>query len=105
LSAPYNPPVKGTDFVTYVQLKSMAVAGEVLTNPTIEAGDFTVSKDDGSVAALATTPTVSPAGSKWVKVTVSATEKNCDNCKVDWSDLSDPKVFADDWLCIPTTAA
>jgi len=104
MGAPYNPPKSGEDFVTYVRLKDMAVAGRYKVNPTLASGDFTVSIDDGNEAPLGTTPTVSPAGSAWVKVTLAVGEFTGGNIKVAWSDQTVPPEWADGYICIPPTA-
>lgn len=48
--------------------------GQLLTNPPLAAGDFTVSNNHGAFAQLATLPTVAPAGSAVVRVQLTATE-------------------------------
>lgn len=50
--------------------------------PTIVAGDFTISKDFGAFANLATLPTVSPSGSSSVKIELSATEMTADKIRI-----------------------
>jgi hypothetical protein len=99
----YNPPNKNEDFVFYLALEDMSVAGTFKANPTIAAGDFQVSKDDGALTNLATLPTVSPAGSVWVKISLSATEMNADVVKIQAIDQTSPKEWADFALAIPTT--
>jgi len=51
-------------------------------DPTIAAGDFTISKDFGTFANLATLPTVSPSGSSSVKIDLSATEMTADKIRI-----------------------
>lgn len=104
MAAPYNPPVKNQDMIFYIQLQDMATPGRVKVNPTIAAGDFKISGDDGALANLATLPSVSPAGSSWVKITISQAEKNVDNLKVQAIDQTSPAEWADWGVCIPTTA-
>lgn len=103
MAAPYNPPVKGEDFVTYIALQDAADPQSFKANPTIAAGDFKVSKDGGALANLATLPTVEPAASIWVKITLSATEMTADNVAIQAIDQTDPKEWADWALSIPTT--
>lgn len=104
MAAPYNPPVKNEDFVIYVSLEDMANPGAFKANPTIAAGDFTVSKDGGAFANLTTLPTVTPAAGKTVKISLSATEMNADNVTIMCSDQTSPKEWADLVISIPTTA-
>jgi len=96
----YVPPKKNTEYIFYVSLE--AWAGHVMqVNPTIVAGDAKVSTDSGAVGNLTTLPSVDPAGSVFVKVTVSATEMNGDNTKV-W--LHDPDgEWCDLAITIPTS--
>lgn len=105
MSAPYNPPVKNQDFITYIALENVSAPGNFKANPTIAAGDFQVSKDGGALANLSTLPSVSPASSIWVKITLSATEKNADNVAVQCIDQTSPKEWADFAFCIPTTSS
>lgn len=104
MAAPYNPPVKNEDFVIYVTLTDLAALGSFKANPTIAAGDWKVSKDGGALANLATLPAVTPAGSIWVKITLSATEMNADNVAIQGIDQTDPKEWADFAMSIPTTS-
>lgn len=105
MAAPYNPPVKSQDFVTYIGLRSASNGNKFQVNPTIEAGDFKISKDGGALANLATLPVVEPSGSKMVKITISDTEKGADNVTIIASDQTDPEEWADFMLTIPTTSA
>lgn len=102
--APYNPPVKNEDFILYITLQDMNTSGSFKSNPTIAAGDFQISKDGGAFANLATLPAVTPASSVAVKITLSATEMNCDNVLITGIDQTSPKEWADFALSIPTTA-
>src|SRR5688572_29916394 len=105
MAAPYNPPVSGEDFVTYVLMQDFNEPGRIKISPTIAAGDFKVSKDDGAEANLATLPSELPAGSGWVKITVSAAEMTAGNSKLKWKDQDNPPQWCDGGICIPTTAA
>jgi hypothetical protein len=104
MAAPYNPPTKGEDFKIRVQLRDMNVAGSFKAAPTIATGDFKVDIDGGGLTNLATLPTVSPAGSTWVVITLSASEMNGDVIAVQAIDQTVPKEWADWGLCIPTSA-
>lgn len=90
--ATYAPPKKNTEYIMYVALEDQANAGEFKSNPTLAAGDVKVSKDGGALTNLATLPTVTPASSVMVKVTLSASEMNGDNVTVVFSDAA-----GDEW--------
>jgi hypothetical protein len=66
-------PQRGRAYECSVTLASTAT-GQFLASPPLAAGDFTVSKDHGAFASLATLPTVAPAGSVLVRVQLTATE-------------------------------
>ncbi len=103
MAAPYNPPVKGEDFVIRVALADMAAAGSFKSSPTIAAGDFKVDKDGGGLTNLATLPTVDPASTVLVKISLSATEMTADVVTLVFIDQTSPKEWADFVLSIPTT--
>lgn len=84
----YVPPKKNTEYIFYVALASQANANTFQSNPTLAAGDFKVSIDGGTLNNLATLPSVSPASSKMVKITLSASEMNGDNITVVGADAS-----------------
>jgi hypothetical protein len=104
MAAPYNPPVKNEDFIFYVALASMTTPGSFQSNPTIASGDWKVSKDGGALTNLSTLPSVDPASSVCVKVTLSNTEMNADSVVIVGIDQTSPKEWADFVLAIPTTA-
>ena len=103
MAAPYNPPVKGEDFICYIALRNAADSSSFKASPTIASGDFKVSKDGGTLANLTTLPTVEPTGSVMVKITLSATEMTADNVTVVGIDQTAIKEWADFVLSIPTT--
>ena len=103
MAAPYNPPKKNEDFIIRIALEDYANPGNFKSNPTIAAGDFKVSIDGGALANLATLPSVSPASSIWVLVTVSAAEMNGDSIAIQGIDQTAPKEWGDWALSIPTT--
>jgi len=105
LAAPYNQPVKNEEFIIRIALTDMAVAGSFKSNPTIAAGDFKVDKDGGGLNNLSTLPSVDPASSVLVKITLSATEMNADTVTLVAIDQTATKEWADFVLCIPTSAA
>lgn len=104
MAAPYNPPVKGEDFVIYVTLQDATDPTSFKSNPTIASGDFKVSKDGGALTNLTTLPSVEPASSVLVKISLSATEMTADSVVVVGIDQTATKEWADFSLSIPTTA-
>lgn len=104
MAAPYNPPTKGEDFVIRIALSDMSIPGSFKTSPTIASGDFKVDKDGGGLTNLTTLPSVDPAGSALVKITLSATEMNADVVTIVAIDQTATKEWADFVLSIPTTA-
>ena len=103
MAAPWNPPVKGDEFQIRIALYDLANPGSFKANPTIAAGDFKVSTDGGALGNLGTLPSVSPASSIWVLITLSASEMNGDSIAVQGIDQTAPKEWADFALSIPTT--
>jgi hypothetical protein len=104
MAAPYNPPVRGEDFVIYVALGSATTSASFQSNPTIASGDFKVSKDGGALTNLTTLPVVEPSGSVLVKIALSATEMTADSVVIVGIDQTATKEWADFILSIPTTA-
>jgi hypothetical protein len=107
MAAPYNPPVKNEEFICYVALEDLANPGSFKANPTLAAGDVKLSKDGGALANIAEGTgvlTVTPAGSIWVKVVLTATEMNADNVAIQFIDQTAPKEWADLAFNIVTTA-
>lgn len=80
-------PEKGVAYETYINLTDAANRPQFRTNPTIAIGDFKVSIDGGAFADLTTTPVVTPAGSKAVKISWSAAEMNGDRIHTIGSDV------------------
>ncbi len=105
MAAPYNPPVKNEDFVFRVAMEDYANPGNFKSNPTIAAGDFKVAVDSTALANLSTLPSVSPASSVLVLITLSASEMNGDVITLVGVDQTSPKEWADIVICIPTTSA
>jgi hypothetical protein len=103
MAAPYNPPVKNEDFILYIALEDYANPGTFKSNPTIAAGDFQVSKDGGAFANLSTLPSVVPASSEMVKITLSSTEMNADNVAIRCKDQTAPPEWSPRIISIPTT--
>jgi hypothetical protein len=103
MAAPYNPPKKAEDFLIRVSLEDCNAPGSFKAAPTIAAGDFKVDKDGGGLTNLATLPTVSPAASVLVLITLSATEMTADVVTLVCIDQTTPKEWCDLVLSIPTT--
>jgi len=103
MAAPYNPPVKNEDFIVRIALEDMATPGSFKSSPTIAAGDFKVDKDGAGLTNLSTLPTVDPAASVLVKITLSSTEMNADVVTLVCIDQTSPKEWADFVLSIPTS--
>lgn len=99
----YVTPKKNAAYIVYVSLVSQANTKIMQANPTLAAADFNVSTDGGSLGALATTPTVTPASGKMVKISLSADEMNGDNVTVVCSDSSGAE-WCDLVINIQTTA-
>jgi len=103
MAAPYNPPKKNEDFLIRIALMDMAVAGAFKSNPTFAAGDFKVDLDGAGLNNLATPPSVSPATSVLVLITLAAAEMNGDVITIVGIDQTSPKEWCDFVLSIPTT--
>ena len=99
----YVPPKNGVAYITYVTLVSQANTKIMQTTPTLAAGDVKVSIDGGALADLATLPTVTPAGGRRVKVSLSAGEMSGDNIGVLFSDAAGSE-WCDLYLNIQTSA-
>jgi hypothetical protein len=104
MAAPYNPPKKNEDFLIRIALEDYANPGNFKSSPTIAAGDFKVAVDATALANLTTLPSVSPASSVLVLITLSASEMNGDVITLVAVDQTAPKEWADLVLSIPTTA-
>lgn len=104
MAAPYNPPKKNEDFLIRIALEDASGTGGFKSNPTIAAGDFKVDKDGGGLTNLTTLPSVSPASTVLVLITLSATEMNADVVTLVCVDQTSPKEWADLVISIPTTA-
>ena len=103
MAAPYNPPKKNEDFLIRIALMDMAVAGAFKSTPTLAIGDFKVDIDGAGLDNLATLPSVSPATSVLVLITLAAGETNGDVITVVGIDQTSPKEWCDFVLSIPTT--
>lgn len=93
-------PKKNVAYNFTIVLTSARGPGKFVIDPTIEAGDFQVSTDNGAFDNLATLPVVTPAGSKTVSVSLSADEMNGNKITVLGSDVTgnewdDIEIFID----------
>ena len=104
MAAPYNPPKKNEDFLIRIALEDYTNPGNFKSNPTLVAGDFKVAVDAAALANLGTLPSVSPASTVCVLITLSAAEMNGDIITLVGVDQTAPKEWADVVLSIPTTA-
>lgn len=75
-------PERGVAYSFGRGLYDATVGGHFRVNPTIVAGDFKISKDDGAFVNLATLPTVSPAGSPRVLFHLTAAEMTADRVTI-----------------------
>ena len=75
-------PVKGVAYTFFTYLVSQAASNTFQVNPTISTGDFQISIDGAAFTNLSTTPTVNPAGSVGVLVSLSAAEMTGDKIQV-----------------------
>jgi hypothetical protein len=87
-------PKKNESFQFTVRLLAVA-DGEFAVNPTFVAGDWKVSINGGTLNALATTPTISPAGSSQIVVNLAVGENPGPFTTVQFIDLTDPKAYHD----------
>lgn len=101
--ATYVPPKRATEYIFYTSLVSQADTKLTQTNPTLAAADFNVSLDGGALNALTTTPTVTPAGGKMVKIKLSAAEMTADNVTVVCADNAGAE-WCDQTINIQTSA-
>src|SRR4051812_6759213 len=84
----YMPAKKNTQWIGYIALVSQADTKLLKSNPTIASGDFKTSLDGAALGNLGTLPTVTPASSVMVKITLSTSEMNGDNTSVVCIDAS-----------------
>jgi hypothetical protein len=104
VAAPWNPPVRAQDFEFAVCLEDYANPGLFKANPTLAAGDVTISKDEGAFANLATLPTVTPASGRQVQVELTSTEMTADKVTIIFRDQTVPPEWCDYAITILTTA-
>lgn len=101
--ATYVPAKVSTQYIFFVSLVSQANTKLMQVNPTIASGDFKVSIDGAALANLGTLPTVSPASSAMVKITLSTSEMAGANATVVCSDAAGAE-WCDLTVNVPTAA-
>jgi len=99
-----NPPKKNQAWSCLVCLEDYANPGNFKSSPTIAAGDFAYSIDDGAFATAEITVTVDPAATVSVKIVMTAAGMNGDVILIKGVDQTSPKEWSDFALCILTTA-
>lgn len=99
-----NPPKRAQAWSMVLSLEDIATPGRFKSSPTLAAGDAKVDKDGGGLNNLTTLPAVTPAATKLVLITLSATEMTADLVTVILSDATNPPEWADVTICIQTTA-
>jgi hypothetical protein len=62
--------------------------GDDVVNPTLADGDVKVSIDFADFQNIAVLPTIEPAGTKYVKIALSAAERNSDFTIIEFSDVA-----------------
>jgi hypothetical protein len=80
--AEYAVPIKASPYVFEVGLVDQSDTRKLKVNPTLAAGDFKVSIDNGAFVNLVNLPTVTPASGAIVKIVLTAAEMNGDNVVV-----------------------
>lgn len=85
------PPLKNSTYSFEVSLVDQSDTDTFKSNPTLAAGDVTVSKDGGSFANIDSLPTAIDAGSV-LTVALTATEMNADRVAVLFNDAA-----GDEW--------
>jgi hypothetical protein len=91
----YRLGIKNQVNIFFVYLLDMSALPNLRVNPTLAAGDVIVYKDDVSNGNITTLPVVTPAGSRRVKVSLSANETNCDHTSVQFVDQTATKEWSD----------
>lgn len=78
-------------------------SSNIKQNPTLAAGDFVISKDGGSISALASLPVVAAnSASLSVAFTISTTEAQAKRIDIIAKDQTSPREWKDNWFKIST---
>ncbi len=87
-------PVVNKPYVFFTALADSLDPSRFLANPTIALGDFQISKDGAAFTNISALPTVTPAGSTSVKVSLTSAEMLAEKVTVqaidqdgEWQDL------------------
>lgn len=75
-------PIRGQAYDFTIALVDSGARPAYKSAPTLAAGDFKLSKDEGPLVNLATLPTVTPVGSVLVHIALSAAEMTADNVTI-----------------------
>jgi hypothetical protein len=94
-------PAKGVAYTFKITLRDKTT-GEILADPTLVAGDFKISKDDGGYANLTTLPSALPALGYSIKVSLSATEMNANDVHIVALDADAGQWVGDAWNIQPS---
>jgi hypothetical protein len=97
-------PVKNVAFTTNVVLRDAAAPQNFRANPTLAAGDVTVSGDEGAFGNIATLPTVTPAAGVNVRVSLAQAEMNFDRILLRFKDQTATAEWLELYLVIHTSA-
>lgn len=97
------PPKKNAAFTFYCGLPDMSALPNLRSNPTLAAGDVVVEIDGVANGNIGTLPVVTPAGTRSVKVVMTASEMNGDNIVVKFIDQTSPKEWSDVMIVIQTS--
>lgn len=81
-------PIKNSAYSFELGLIDQANRPQFKVNPTLAAGDFKISKNGGALTNLATLPTILPAGSRGVLVSLSAAEMNTGRWRIECIDAA-----------------
>ena len=100
----YNPPKRNAAFSIQVALEDYWDPGNLLMDPTLEAGDVVVVIDGGTAAELDTLPYVAPSASGCITIELTAAEMNGNVITILFVDQTTPKEWSDLFISIPTTA-
>ena len=71
-------PQKGVAFLFTVALVNSTNRPQFISSPTINSGDFQISKDNGAYTNLSNLPTNTPSGSFSVEISLTASEMTAD---------------------------
>jgi len=88
-------PLQNEIYIFYIGLVDSVCPEKFVVNPTVVAGDFQKSVDDGAFVDLNILPVVTPTGSVMLKVTLSPIEMSGSKVNVVGIDQTDPSEWQD----------